>query len=68
MSTLRTLLLTGAAMLAFAANSLLCRLALAQARIDPASFGSIRLASVAVLGGIAAVLATRGRVVGRVGR
>lgn len=45
MSTLRTLLLTGAAMLAFAANSLLCRLALAQARIDPASFGSIRLAS-----------------------
>jgi len=44
-STLRTLLLTGAAMLAFAANSLLCRLALAQARIDPASFGSIRLAS-----------------------
>lgn len=32
-------------MLAFAANSLLCRLALAQARIDPASFGSIRLAS-----------------------
>ncbi len=55
-------------MLAFAANSLLCRLALAQARIDPASFGSIRLASVAVLGGIAAVLATRARVVGRVGR
>ncbi|ODS99537.1 MAG: hypothetical protein ABS56_00330 [Lautropia sp. SCN 69-89] len=44
-STLRTLLLTGAAMLAFAANSLLCRLALAQPRIDPASFGSIRLAS-----------------------
>ncbi|MBL8472757.1 MAG: DMT family transporter [Rhodocyclaceae bacterium] len=32
-------------MLAFAANSLLCRLALAQPSIDPASFGSIRLAS-----------------------
>ncbi len=42
---LRTHLLTGAAMLAFAANSLLCRLALAQSRIDPASFDSIRRAS-----------------------
>lgn len=40
---LRTILLTAAAMLAFAANSLLCRLALQQASIDPASFSSIRL-------------------------
>ena len=32
-------------MLAFAANSLLCRLALQQASIDAASFGSVRLAS-----------------------
>ena len=49
MSTLRILLLTGAAMLAFAANSLLCRLALAQPRIDPGSFGSIRLVSGALV-------------------
>lgn len=41
--------LTALAMLAFAANSLLCRLALQQARIDPASFASIRLASGALV-------------------
>jgi drug/metabolite transporter (DMT)-like permease len=35
--------LTSVAMLAFAANSLLCRLALQQDRIDPASFGAVRL-------------------------
>jgi len=35
--------LTTIAMLAFAANSLLCRLALQQDRIDPASFGAVRL-------------------------
>lgn len=42
---LRTILLTAAAMLAFAANSLLCRLALQRRGIDPASFSSIRLVS-----------------------
>ncbi|CAN7156648.1 MULTISPECIES: DMT family transporter [unclassified Variovorax] len=42
---LQTLALTVAAMLAFAANSLLCRLALQQEAIDAASFGSIRLVS-----------------------
>lgn len=42
---LATTLLTALAMLAFAANSLLCRMALQQARIDPASFGAIRLAA-----------------------
>src|SRR5690606_10552116 len=36
-------------MIAFAANSLLCRVALEQPRIDPASFGSIRLASGALV-------------------
>jgi len=46
---LRTLLLTSAAMLAFAANSLLCRIALHQRGIDPASFGSIRLVSGALM-------------------
>jgi drug/metabolite transporter (DMT)-like permease len=42
---LATAALTALAMLAFAANSLLCRMALQQARIDPASFGAIRLAA-----------------------
>ena len=45
MPALRTLALTAAAMLAFAANSILCRLALAHGSIDPASFGSLRLVS-----------------------
>jgi drug/metabolite transporter (DMT)-like permease len=41
--------LTAAAMLAFAANSLLCRLALQQDRIDPATFGAVRLAAGALV-------------------
>ncbi|OLU27769.1 EamA family transporter [Pseudomonas sp. PA15(2017)] len=45
----RTLLLTTAAMLAFAGNSLLCRLALNTTEIDPATFTSLRLASGAVM-------------------
>jgi drug/metabolite transporter (DMT)-like permease len=40
-----TLLLTALAMLAFAGNSLLCRLALRETAIDAASFTAIRLAS-----------------------
>ncbi|BEP63603.1 DMT family transporter [Variovorax sp. V213] len=44
-SLLQTIVLTAAAMIAFAANSLLCRLALQHQGIDPASFGSIRLVS-----------------------
>ena len=36
-------------MLAFAANSVLCRLALQQASIDPASFATLRLASGALM-------------------
>ena len=47
-STLQTIALTAVAMLAFAANSLLCRLALQRQGIDPASFGSIRLVSGAI--------------------
>ena len=46
---MRTVLLTAVTMLAFAANSLLCRLALQQGSIDPASFGSVRLVSGAVM-------------------
>lgn len=45
---LQTIVLTTVAMLAFAANSLLCRLALQQGAIDPASFSSIRLVSGAI--------------------
>ena len=41
--------LTAVAMLAFAANSLLCRLALQHDRIDPASFGAVRLIAGALL-------------------
>ncbi|MDN0083384.1 DMT family transporter [Crenobacter sp. SG2305] len=46
---LHTILLTAAAMVAFAANSLLCRLALQHATIDAASFSSIRLISGALM-------------------
>ena len=47
-SFLQTMALTVAAMLAFAANSLLCRLALQRALIDPASFASVRLVAGAI--------------------
>lgn len=40
-----TVMLTALAMLAFAANSLLCRMALQQDHVDAASFGAIRLAA-----------------------
>ena len=49
MSAWRTAVLTAVAMLAFAANSLLCRLALQQPVIDPASFSSVRLVSGALM-------------------
>jgi hypothetical protein len=45
----RTIALTTLAMLAFAANSLLCRMALQQQSIDAASFGSVRLVSGALV-------------------
>jgi len=44
-AALATALLTTLAMLAFAANSLLCRIALRAGGIDPASFAAIRLAA-----------------------
>lgn len=44
----RVLLFTIFAMLAFAANSVLCRMALTQTTIDPASFTLVRIASGAV--------------------
>lgn len=50
--TKRTLLLTILAMLAFAGNSLLCRLALRDTGIDPASFTALRLLAGAVVLGL----------------
>ena len=47
--TSQTLALTAVAMLAFAGNSLLCRLALQHSGIDPASFTTVRLLSGAVV-------------------
>jgi drug/metabolite transporter (DMT)-like permease len=44
-TALRTASLTAAALVAFAANSLLCRLALGAAQIDAASYTSLRLLS-----------------------
>jgi drug/metabolite transporter (DMT)-like permease len=49
MSLLRIFGLTSLAMLAFAGNSLLCRLALKHTPIDPASFTAIRLISGALM-------------------
>lgn len=45
----RALLLTSLALLAFAGNSLLCRLALRDTAIDPASFTAVRLLSGALV-------------------
>ncbi|HJV24775.1 MAG TPA: DMT family transporter [Aromatoleum sp.] len=63
MTTLRTAGLTLVAMLAFAANSVLCRVALRNTTIDPASFTVIRLLSGAVM--LALLIHLRG---GRPGR
>jgi drug/metabolite transporter (DMT)-like permease len=52
--TSRTLLLTAASLVAFASNSIFCRLALAQHAIDAATFTSVRLASGAIVLGILA--------------
>lgn len=57
----RTVVLTTLAMLAFAGNSVLCRVALAQTGIDPASFTSIRLASGAVVLWLVVRLTRRGQ-------
>jgi drug/metabolite transporter (DMT)-like permease len=56
--SLRTALLTFFAMLAFASNSLLCRVALKDTAIDAASFTALRLVSGALI--LALLLRTRG--------
>jgi len=55
-TVVRTVILTAAAMIAFAANSLLCRMALGQELIDAASFTSIRITSGAVTLGLIVLL------------
>lgn len=58
-ASLRVSLLIVLAMLAFAGNSLLCRIALRDTGIDAATFTSVRLASGALL--LAILLRTRGK-------
>ncbi|MEI2733435.1 MAG: DMT family transporter [Rhodoblastus sp.] len=60
----RTVGLTVVAMLAFAANSILCRLALAQGAIDPASFTLVRIASGVATLWLILALSGRARTVG----
>src|SRR4051812_13480564 len=56
----RTALLTALSLIAFASNSILCRLALAGHQIDAASFTTVRLASGALVLGVLAARALRG--------
>ncbi|MEH2308569.1 DMT family transporter [Nostoc sp.] len=65
MPPLRTLILTIVAMLAFASNSLLCRMALKQTNIDAASFTSIRLISGALM--LWLIVRLRGETIARTG-
>src|SRR4051794_39038795 len=61
----RLILLTLLALLAFAGNSILCRLALKQTRIDPATFTSLRIISgAALLWLVASARKRKGRVEG----
>ncbi len=55
---MRLITLTALAMLAFAANSILCRLALRETAIDPATFTSVRLVSGALA--LALIVSMRG--------
>jgi drug/metabolite transporter (DMT)-like permease len=58
-SLLKTSLLTGLALIAFAANSVLCRLALGSGAIDASSFTVIRLLSGALV--LSIILSMKGR-------
>jgi len=65
LSAARTVALTALAMLAFAANSVLCRLALGQQLIDPASFAAVRVFTAAAT--LVAIVLPRWRAHGRSG-
>ena len=58
----RTALLTALAMVAFAANSLLCRVALADGSIDPYSFTTMRVLSAALTLGLIGTLRHRPKI------
>ncbi len=58
MSALRTTVLVGTALVAFAGNSILCRAALATGHADPATFTAVRLVAGAVV--LAALVRVRG--------
>lgn len=60
-SRLRTLALTGATLICFAANSLLCRAALRPGLVDAATFTSVRLVSGAVALALIVALSRRAR-------
>lgn len=64
----RLFTLTLIAMLAFAANSVLCRLALMQTGIDPASFTTVRLVSGALVLWILVVARSGGGAAGSIGK
>jgi drug/metabolite transporter (DMT)-like permease len=59
MTTIRVFVLTALAMIAFASNSLLCRLALKHTSIDAASFTLIRIVSGALCLGIIVLISRR---------
>ena len=58
---MRTLFLTGLAMLAFAGNSILCRLALRDGAIDPATFSTARIIAGAMMLAVVARFTASGR-------
>lgn len=64
----RVVLLTLLALIAFAGNSLLCRIALVHTNIDAASFTTIRLLSGALVLWVLVMLRDRGRRVGIAGK
>ena len=59
-----TIALTSVTMVAFAANSVLCRLALSQTGVDPATFTLVRIGSGAAMLAMIAAVAGRGRAIG----
>ena len=59
-----TIALTSVTMIAFAANSVLCRLALSQTGVDPATFTLVRIGSGAAMLAAIAAVAGRGRAIG----
>ena len=62
MTLIRTILLSALALVAFASNSLLCRVALRGGAIDPASFTTIRMSSGALALVLILLVTKRGRV------